>query len=82
MAVGANAEGRCGNPAHKKGCPAHKPTVGGKPFVFLDHKKELEDLGLTSYQQALADDNKAGKKPPGQPTIVDGQAVYPARHFG
>ena len=67
---------------HAAGCQAHRqPTVKGKPFNLHDYKDEFKKLGLCTFQQQLQDEREAGKPPPGKPTKVNGQQVYPARHF-
>ena len=67
---------------HTAGCKAHQPPkVKGKPFKLAEHKDELQKLGLSVFQQQLKDEREAGKPPPGKPTKVKGQDVYPARLF-
>ena len=53
----------------------------GKPFVYKDHRAEIEQLGMASKKQELINDGKAKKPPPGTPKQVKGATLYPVRHF-
>jgi hypothetical protein len=67
---------------HPKGCPEHKlPMVKGKTFSIKDHQAALEAAGITEPKEELRADTKAGRKPPGKPTMVKGHPIYPVRHF-
>ena len=53
----------------------------GKPFVYKDHRDEIEQLGMASKKKELVDDGKAKRGPPGTPKVVKGATLYPVRHF-
>ena len=81
MAFCKDAESNCCF-GHASGSAMHtKPQYKGKAFEAQEHREELEQMGLTSVQEALKAEAKANKKPPGQPKKVGVALVYPARHF-
>ena len=63
-------------------CPGHKPpVVDRKPFDITDHLATLGAAGITESKMELKADSEAGREPPGEPTMVKGQPIYPVRHF-
>ena len=82
MAAGEYPEANCCY-FHPSGCALHKqPEVNGKPFSLLEHKAQLELLGLTVFKRELQQMARANQKPQGEPRKIGKALIYPLPHFG